>query len=44
MLKITDTKCQLRKEMIGHFLSSGLPTEFVADAGNTWDPHSLNLD
>jgi hypothetical protein len=44
MLKMSDTKCSVVKQMISHYLCEGLPQEFVADAGNTWDPHPLCLD
>ena len=41
---MTDTKCKVRKQMIGHYLCHKIRQEFVADAGNTWDPHPLNMD
>lgn len=41
---MTDIKCHVRNPMLGHFLCNKISQEFVADAGNTWDPHPLNMD
>ena len=44
LLKMSDTKCRIRKNYISHWLCEGIAENFIADAGNTWDPHPLNLD
>ena len=41
--KLTDVKCTVKKQCIGHPLMEGLPQEFVVDNRNTWDSHPINI-
>jgi len=41
---MTDVKCRVRKNVFGHPLCKDIRQEFVADVGNLWDPHPLNMD
>jgi len=41
---MTDTKCSIVKPFLSHYLCEKLAQQFVAEAGNTWDSHALNLD
>ena len=41
---MTDTKSNILKQALNHFMCQGLPQEFLVDASNSWDPHPVNLD
>lgn len=41
--KLTDVKCNVKKQYISYPLLAGLPQEFVVDNHNSWDPHPVNI-
>ena len=40
---MTDVKCILKKHYVSHFLMEGVPSEFIVENQNTWDPHPVNI-
>ena len=41
--KLTDVKCNVKKQYISHWLIEGLPQEFIVENRNSWDPHPVNI-
>lgn len=41
--KLTDVKCNVKKQYISNLLLQGLNSEFIVDNHNTWDPHPVNI-
>ena len=38
-----DTKCELRKNFMSHWVLAGMPYQFVVENVNTWDPHPVSI-
>lgn len=41
--KLTDVKCNVKKQYISHWLMEGIPQEFIIENKNSWDPHPINI-
>jgi hypothetical protein len=43
MTSSSDTKCELRKNFMSHWVLQGIYHEFVVENVNTWDPHNVSI-
>jgi hypothetical protein len=43
MTSSSDTKCELRKNFMNHWMLKGLYHEFAVENVNTWDPHVVSI-
>lgn len=43
MTSNSDTKCELRKNFMSHWILKGLQYQFVVENINTWDPHTVSI-
>jgi hypothetical protein len=43
MTSNSDTRCELRKNFMSHWILQGVPYEFVVENLNTWDPHHVSI-
>lgn len=43
MTSSSDTRCELRKNLMSHWVLQGIYHEFVVENINTWDPHPVSI-
>jgi hypothetical protein len=41
--KATDVKCEMKKHYMSHWISEGMPGEFIVENTNSWDIHPINI-
>lgn len=43
MTSDSDTKCDVRKNFINHWVFKDVSHEFIVENINTWDPHPISI-